>query len=188
MKQHGLVKDLDGIRFGKLIASNKIIRKTSFSGKREYLYRECICDCNKTCWVVTERLISGHTKSCGCFKYELMPDDAPMYNEIFGSYIRIAQKRGHTFSLTKDEVRKLIKSNCFYCGVEPSNIIKRKRMAKEFRYSGIDRIDNLNGYSPDNCVPCCIRCNQGKSNQTKKDFLIWIANVYNRCIVGKPEL
>jgi hypothetical protein len=58
--------DLENKRFGKLIATNQ----TKKPNRRTL--RLCICDCGNTTYVLTTRLISGITQSCGCFKLEII--------------------------------------------------------------------------------------------------------------------
>ena len=51
----GKIKDLTGLRFGKLIViGNKGSKKI------------CKCDCGNICETNTNHLITGHSKSCGC--------------------------------------------------------------------------------------------------------------------------
>lgn len=59
----GKYKDLTNLRFGKLTVIKDIGRTKS--GK---VIWECLCDCGNTKNVVSNSLISGLTKSCGCFK------------------------------------------------------------------------------------------------------------------------
>jgi hypothetical protein len=76
---------------------------------------------------------------------------------------------------------------CYYCGIEKSNMcnvyLKDKRASQKakdeayFYYNGIDRIDNLQGHTIDNCIPCCQWCNFGKSKLSLLDFYIWIKRV-----------
>jgi len=47
----------------------------------------------------------------------------------------------------------------------------------EFTYNGIDRIDSDGGYTPDNIVACCKKCNIAKSDMTTDDFLAWIRRI-----------
>ncbi len=47
--------------------------------------------------------------------------------------------------------------SCFYCGKDNA--------------SGLDRIDNNQGYILENCVACCKNCNIAKSNYSVKDFI-----------------
>lgn len=54
-----------------------------------------------------------------------------------------------------------------------------------FYYQGIDRKDNLKGYSKENCVSCCKRCNRAKDVHNQASFLEWIKLVYNKNIKDK---
>ena len=57
--------NLVGQNFGKLLVLSK--GNTTSDRHRQW---NCICDCgNKTC-VTSQKLKSGHTKSCGCLKFE----------------------------------------------------------------------------------------------------------------------
>jgi hypothetical protein len=55
-------------------------------------------------------------------------------------------KRGESMELTKDDVKLMITRPCEYCGTNNER-------------NGIDRKNNEIGYTLDNSVPCCIRCN-----------------------------
>lgn len=54
-------KDLFGKRFGKLI----VIEKTDLRIKGKIVWK-CKCDCGNECFVQSNNLITGNTKSCGC--------------------------------------------------------------------------------------------------------------------------
>lgn len=56
--------DLRGKRFGKLIALNDVGSKRN---KRIWL---CKCDCGNKITVLSANLLSGNTKSCGCYHIE----------------------------------------------------------------------------------------------------------------------
>lgn len=53
-------KDLTGQRFRKLVV-------LEYLGSSRWL---CQCDCGNTTIVTTSHLKSGHTRSCGCFRYD----------------------------------------------------------------------------------------------------------------------
>lgn len=54
--------DLSGESFGLLKVTNEYKLEN-----RKRLWK-CICDCGNTCWISTDKLKSGHTKSCGCIR------------------------------------------------------------------------------------------------------------------------
>jgi hypothetical protein len=60
-------KDLTGKKFNRLIV--KSLKGTNKYGKRLW---ECICDCGKKIVVDTSSLTTGNTKSCGCYKQDLI--------------------------------------------------------------------------------------------------------------------
>lgn len=67
----------------------------------------------------------------------------------FTNYKSSAKKRNLTFDLTMDEFMSFWQGNCNYCGDQIATV-------------GIDRVDSDIGYTLDNCVPCCKRCNEIK--------------------------
>lgn len=70
------------------------------------------------------------------------------------NYVRIDKEKG--FSTDQDIDETWIMENvfsgqrCIYCG------------ESDWRKLGVDRLDNTKGHTPDNCVPCCGKCNVGK--------------------------
>ncbi len=122
----------------------------------------------------------NHVDVCIKTLLEKKPGDlkSVAINMLYGNYSGSAKRRGIEFSLSKDDVEKLVTSQCFYCSADPSNTIKRPRINDVFYYNGIDRIIASRGYTLDNCVPCCWKCNRGKSTDSRDEFLLWIKRVY----------
>lgn len=88
-----------------------------------------------------------------------------------------AKKRGLSMTLTNDELTVLWKSNCHYCGVQPSNVMRavtKQGVEEIFIYSGLDRLDNTRGYETGNVVACCKVCNRAKSDMPMEEFLEWM--------------
>lgn len=56
--------DLTGKRFGRLVV------KEMSETKNWKVYWKCVCDCGNTKDILSSRLISGKTKSCGCLRTE----------------------------------------------------------------------------------------------------------------------
>lgn len=162
-----------------------MITVLSFShyDKRHRKYYNCICNCGKTKTIQGSLLKSGNTKSCGCLSIEarkkkLLPNNAGVINQIILGYKRHAKDRKIEWNLSFDEVFVLLKTNCNYCGLPPSNN-KRTKNCNGFMYSGIDRVDSSIGYIKNNVVSCCNQCNKSKLSLSKKDFLSWVKRVYD---------
>lgn len=99
------------------------------------------------------------------------------FNELYSSYKNRAKYTNKEFTLTKEEFKEITSSNCYYCGVEPSQKLKQSRIDEKdgiYIYNGIDRINSSVGYLYDNCVPCCEICNKAKRDLTIEDFKNWI--------------
>ena len=60
------IKDLTGQRFGRLVVVNEL----PFRSKWGDVIWCCSCDCGNIVIVTACKLVSGHTKSCGCLSKE----------------------------------------------------------------------------------------------------------------------
>jgi hypothetical protein len=156
-----------GERHGKLVVMDPHIC-TWLNGKmRQSL---CQCDCGSTVIVTNTQMTQTKSLSCGCSKRYKTDDEAAFYG-TFNSYVNHAKKSELMFELSVEEFQLITSTPCFYCGANPSNEHKSSNKRGRYRYSGIDRIDNNLGYSFDNCVPCCRRCNVSKNKHTVQSFI-----------------
>lgn len=77
---------------------------------------------------------------------------------------QLAKSSGHEFTLTYEVWIALVSKACTYCGF-PLDTFGR----------GLDRLDNSQGYTEDNVVPCCGPCNRARgvffSVQEMRDFI-----------------
>jgi len=82
-----------------------------------------------------------------------------------GKYTRLkatAKHRGLEMSLTLEQYKTImVKNVCFYDG---------QSLLGSGGYN-LDRIDNSQGYTINNVVPCCSRCNYILGRYSKKDLL-----------------
>lgn len=181
----GKFTDLTGQRFGRLIVVG-----FSHIGKNHHSHFNCMCDCGKEKIVVGKNLVNGNTKSCGCLPVGgggRLESGESALNCLYGRYKYRAKKRNLPFDLNLEIFSILTKQDCYYCGMFPSQIASFPGAYGEYIYNGIDRIDSSIGYTVDNCVPCCGRCNQGKNDVTQFDFFDWIKKVYNH-LAEKGEI
>lgn len=74
----------------------------------------------------------------------------------YNIYKKNAKKRNLEFLLTKNQFYNLTAQPCCYCGDLQG-------------HNGIDRVDSSKGYTVDNCVSCCSRCNIMKMDLNKDE-------------------
>jgi hypothetical protein len=143
---------------------------------------KCKCVCGKEAFVLTTRLIRGHTRSCGCLRGRATAeinrrkaalDNTYCLNKLYSNYRRDGLRRGLPFDLS-------------YCNTIPKQVYKHPtaEYIDPLLYNGVDRKNNLEGYVVENCVSCCGTCNKAKMTSSYEDFLDWIRKVYrhtNEC-------
>lgn len=107
-------------------------------------------------------------------------------NKLIRAYKSGAKVRNLEFSLTDMACAALFEKNCWYCDSAPHQKIIGSpgpgvsadgKKHSTFTYNGIDRIDNSKGYTLDNCVTCCKRCNIGKGTMSTQEFDAWIDQI-----------
>lgn len=150
----------------------------------QYVYK-CKCDCGNYHTVQLGHLVSGNVKSCGCISK--LPEGEASFNSLYYKYGYDASKRNYDFKLTKDEFKNLINGHCFYCGSPPIQSTKWAYKNGNLLYNGIDRIDNLKGYSVDNCVSCCGVCNRMKMAMHYNEFIEHIKSIVRYRIERKDD-
>lgn len=137
----------------------------------------CLCRC--TCggeWRVKRRsLLNGSSRrcrNCGRKAAGISRTKTPGYAAITALlylYVKRAAARGYCFKLTRAEFSALIIQPCFYCGKQPAQ--KQRQHGYTLLYNGIDRANNVVGYTQENSVPCCGTCNQMKSGLSALEFI-----------------
>lgn len=167
-------------KFGKLTVVKEGTRRKGSGYPARWV---CKCDCGNMTEVDSWHLRNGVIKTCGCSKKSKLGEGEAGLNRIIRTYKRHAKTLNRIYELTKDEVRILTKSNCFYCGIQPQQIVKEK--GGIYVYNGIDRVDNNKGYCISNVVSCCMTCNRMKRNMTQEQFLLQIGRIYANKINGK---
>ena len=139
-----------GKRFGRLV-----VVKLHHVGKNKGTWWECKCDCGNTKVVFRGGLTSGDTSSCGCYRNEHKKEFAkkhglschPLYSTWSGMIQRCTNKNA------KNYYRYGGRGICV-CKDWLEDFEKFYTWAMNNGYSSdltLDRIDNSNGYSPDNC-------------------------------------
>jgi len=172
-QQYKLIDEI-GKRYGRLAVIERGPDDKSYGTTRTMWL--CRCDCGNETLVPGGSLRAGSIKSCGC--QHPLPEGKAAFNALMSNLRGRARKLGLDFSLTDYQVRQLIHSCCFYCGVQPYQV-KKIRGNGNLIYNGLDRINNHLGYTPDNVVPCCGRCNRMKRALSQKDFRKHVRQIHD---------
>jgi hypothetical protein len=170
-------KDLSGLTFGRW----KVLSRTANRGL-DTMY-ECVCACGTKKIVSSSSLRSGMSNSCGCLHKEIVqrqqqPDDQVGLSYLRGALRFRAKRSGVACTLSDAQIDKLSTGRCFYCNVEPKQVLRIRRMRNRKNhyvpiapYNGIDRVNPRVGYLPENSVSCCWDCNQMKGRYGVIEFI-----------------
>lgn len=160
-----------------------------------------VCDCGNI-KTVQSHLLKTKIKSCGCMQYKNIDRSNWNYfkldvgiasrNALYSQYKHSAERRGFIFELEISDFEEITKQNCFYCGIEPLQIYHNSKIYNgDYLYNGIDRIDNIKGYTRSNVRTCCFMCNRAKHALTEHEFYNWIDRLIehrrNSLLTGAQE-
>ncbi len=193
MKKRHTVKI--GEIYGRLTVSAEVPVRSKF-GSKQFV---CKCSCNNKTLIVVGSALRGEkgTKSCGCLqklavavvgRQNRKKPQETTYNSLERPYKRRAKEKNFIWALTKADFRTIISKDCFWCGEPPrrqnkyfsvtglkhsfyKNINMEWAEQQWITANGIDRKDSSKGYTLVNSVPCCVRCNEMKSDYSESDFL-----------------
>lgn len=83
----------------------------------------------------------------------------------YSKYKHDAKRRHYPFELTLEQFTLIISQPCNYCGSPGPN--------------GIDRKNNDDGYTLNNSVPCCFRCNKIKMDYSVEEMFHHLIKMVN---------
>lgn len=173
------IKDYTGKKLGRLTFIEFVERKNKKT------FWRCRCDCGNIVVLNLTYVRDGETRSCGCLQTEAARINGlknicrglqSMENLILHRYHVNSRKNKTQFSLSKEEFIEIIHKKCFYCGKMD---FKRLPSNNElYLLNGVDRLDNNLGYTKENSVSCCSKCNYAKRLMDVDEFFEWVENVY----------
>jgi hypothetical protein len=182
-KSFGFI-DMTGWKFGKWTVLHRDSSKASKGGRVRW---ECECECGSRLVIDGGQLRSGTTK--GCRKCHLKKLRALSfivcrkgpYTRAFNCLVRAARGKGRMHTLTLNEYIGLVKpSICHWCdGPLSCTEYFVKNNPDACRAYCIDRLDNSVGYTLENCVPCCSKCNYDRGSLDVEEWTA-VVNVRKR--------
>lgn len=163
-------RDLTGLTFHKwkVLEFKEYHRKNNKGNKKATWSCQCM-RCGSEDFLFADQLLLGVNPRCAFCNGQ--------YNGLVSIYKNNARLRELPFDLTGVEAFELFKGNCFYCERKPYQVYKSG--SNEFVYNGIDRVDNTQGYTKDNCVSCCGVCNRMKGTMTEDELRSHITLISN---------
>lgn len=142
----------------------------------------CQCSCGNVKNISHRNIQRLGYQDCGCKKERSfnrgLPEGEAVFNSLMSSYKSGAKIRNLEFKITDVDCMKLFKDKCVFCGREPFNIYRKKKIKGSYVYNGIDRINSKEGYFIDNVQSCCKDCNFLKKNKTDFEFVNQIKIIY----------
>lgn len=158
-------KDLTGLRFGKLVVIN---HDDAFNDGKHQKWI-CKCDCGTVKSVYQDSLIQGRTHSCGC----QMNKGKKGINSTHGMsqtrlYHEWCSMRRRCLPDSPDAKQYYLRG-VTVCSEWQSDFLPFYKWAMDNGYNdslSIDRINNDEGYSPDNCRWILIEDQQGNKSNT----------------------
>ena len=139
--------DLSGKKFGYLTIAERV--QNAKNGKARW---KCICDCGNETIVTSTDIMTGHTSSCGCKRYE-------SHNRVHGMnktdiHTKWVQMRQRCYNKNDASYIHYGAKGVSVCDEWRNNFIAFMNWSYSNGYKeglSLDRIDNLKGYYPDNC-------------------------------------
>lgn len=142
-------KDLTGKRFGRLVVVQELQER-----KREKVSWLCHCDCGKDASVTSRELLSGDTKSCGCYKIDQI-------REQFSTHKMTKTHPYWVWGSMKKRCHNPNDKGYPNYGGRGITVCKRWHRFENFwadmgstykQGLSIERRDNNKGYNPSNCL------------------------------------
>lgn len=142
--------DLTGVKFNRLTVLG-LAQENPVKWK-------CICECGSGCAVRTDKLKSGHTKSCGCLVAENTSAALTTHGHTKGRSRSLTYK-SWTNMLTRTRNPNAINFDRY--GGAGITVCQRWERFENFladmgqrpsRKHSVERVDNQKGYEPGNCI------------------------------------
>ena len=161
-------QDLTGLPFGYYTA----IRQDGCNSKG-VPYWLCRCRCGNEKRVLAYSLLSGHTKSCGCMKRELCRERSTTHGcnhePWYPTYAAMMERCGHFKGASEHKLNNYRDRGITVCELwqkSPQDFGEWLLSHGWRKGLQIDRIDNNQGYCPENCRVVTPKENENNKRNT----------------------
>lgn len=159
---------VEGEKYGHLTA----ISYSHISDKGFQMWL-CECDCEKHTRIIVKAadLVNGHKKSCGCHRYGNHYIHGMANSRLQNIYYKMLER---CYKPSCKSYKNYGGRGIKVCDEWRNNFVEFAKWALENGYAEhltLDRIDNLHGYSPDNCRWATFK--QQENNKTTNHFLTY---------------
>lgn len=179
------LKDLSGVRFGKLTALRFV--KSDRSGQSKWL---CLCDCGTEREIYSSHLLSGASRSCGCnrpsgknhYKWSGYGDITGNHWNQISRAASGKERRKLEFTITIQYAWELFVKQNGLCALSGLPI---KFGGQNNRTASLDRIDSRFGYVPGNVQWVHKHINMMKNSLNQDVFIELCSAVAKNCVGDK---
>ena len=137
--------DLTGKRFGRLT-----VLRFSHKDSLRKTFWECLCSCGNKTTVYSQKLKTGHTKSCGCLNTEVCTIHGESKTKFFVKWNSLKNRCGKKRNYEHVSVCKRWDTFLNFKKDMHQSYLDHVAIYGE-KNTTIDRINNDKGYSPSNC-------------------------------------
>lgn len=170
---------------------NEHLKCIEYLGKSEWL-----CECNK-CGRTFKSRSNKIKNRLGCISCTASLKSARRHstiehygyiNRLYREYKSGACKRNLVFELSFEEFYELLMGDCYYCKSKPREHEGGKpyqvKTLPPLKRNGVDRLDSTIGYTTENVVSCCSKCNYAKHEMSVNEFKDWIIKIYGNFVTN----
>lgn len=138
-------------------------------------------------WDQIARNVQNAKEPCKCCSKDRTPIDPELAEQrhLRQKYRRLKYRHIHDHNGDPEKVISwtqyqvlVTESTCAYCGCPP-NLPIRDKNGKVVGYNlTVDRIDSSDGYTRENTIGCCDKCNRAKNDMSPEDFRHHVKAMY----------